>query len=223
MRRTALLTALLALVVSAAPAAARVAVGADSDEVVPPRSGKVRPVAANAPGRPGTLVVVPGRSRVSGPGPLHRFAVEVEGGLPVDPSAFAARVVDVLSDRRSWGAGGVAAFQRVASEPVDFRVTLASPALTDRLCSPLRTNGIFSCAQGGRAVLNSTRWLRGASAYARLGRYRTYMVNHEVGHLFGHAHASCPAAGTAAPVMMQQTKGVAPCRANPWPLSWERG
>jgi hypothetical protein len=24
-------------------------------------------------------------------------------------------------------------------------------------------------------------------------------------------------------VMMQQTKGVAPCRANPWPLSWERG
>jgi hypothetical protein len=48
------------------------------------------------------------------------------------------------------------------------------------------------------------------------------MVNHEVGHVLGRGHAFCPAAGAPAPVMVQQTKGVAPCRPNPWPLAWER-
>ena len=110
----------------------------------------------------------------------------------------------------------------MGSGPVAFRVTLASPGLTDYLCAPLLTNGIFSCAQGGRAVLNADRWRHGAAAYgADLRRYRIYMVNHEVGHLLGRGHASCPAGGARAPVMMQQTKGVAPCRANPWPLDWE--
>ena len=37
------------------------------------------------------------------------------------------------------------------------------------------------------------------------------MVNHEVGHTFGHGHVGCPAGGEPAPVMMQQTEGVAPC------------
>jgi len=113
--------------------------------------------------------------------------------------------------------------QRVSSPPFDFRVALARPALTNALCAPLQTNGIFSCAQNGRAVLNSMRWRRGADAYGgALRRYRIYMINHEVGHLLGRGHVYCPAAGVLAPVMVQQTKGVAPCLANPWPLAWER-
>jgi len=40
--------------------------------------------------------------------------------------------------------------------------------------------------------------------------------------VFGHGHSWCTGGGRRAPVMMQQTKGVAPCRANPWPLAWER-
>jgi hypothetical protein len=215
MFRIPVLAALL-LLVWAGAATARMTPSVHVDEVVPPRARESRPPVA--PGSPGQLVVVPGRSHSAAAGAL-RFVVEVEGGLSVDRIAFARRVTRILRHRRSW----TTPFQRVASGPVDFRVTLASPALTDRLCAPLLTNGIFSCAGGGRAVLNARRWLEGAAAYgSRLDRYRTYMVNHEVGHLLGLGHASCPAAGAPAPVMMQQTKGVAPCRPNPWPLAWER-
>ena len=176
---------------------ARVAPSIYKDEIASPRAPENGPPVA--PGRPGELRVVPGRSR-STTGAL-RFLAEVEGGLPVDRAAFARYVTQTLRDRRSW----TTPFRRVGSEPVDFRVTLASPSLTNGLCAPLLTNGIYSCAQDGRAVLNAMRWLDGAAAYGnRLGRYRRYMVNHEVGHLLGRGHASCPAAGAPAPVMMQQ-------------------
>jgi hypothetical protein len=215
--RSALLVAVAAvLLAGAAPADARPLAYASSGHLFPQR-GSVEP-GPRAPGPRGSLVVVPGRSPVFGSGAVRSFAVEVEGGLRVDRTAFARTVTAILRDRRSWGE----AVQRVGSGPVDFRVTLASPGLTDYLCAPLLTNGIFSCAQGGRAVLNADRWLHGAAAYGDdLRRYRIYMVNHEVGHLLGRGHTSCPAAGARAPVMMQQTKGVAPCRSNAWPLGWE--
>lgn len=179
-----------------------------------------------APGLRGSLVVVRGRSAAMGhaSGVEMRFVVEVEGGLRVDRYAFARAVVRTLLDPRSWAGGGAIALQRVDSGQVDFRVALASPGLTDRLCLPLQTNGIYSCASGNRAVVNAMRWRLGAATYdGRLRAYRRYVVNHEVGHLLGHGHDSCPGAEELAPVMLQQTKGVAPCRANPWPLPSERG
>ncbi|HEU0131707.1 MAG TPA: DUF3152 domain-containing protein [Mycobacteriales bacterium] len=171
----------------------------------------------------GRLAVVPGRSAVHGSGPLRKFIVEVEAGLPDDGAAFAAAVERVLFDQRSWGGGGRLSFQRVDSGPVAFRVTLATPATTDRLCRPLDTGGIYSCYQGGRSVLNAMRWHDGAAAYTGdLASYRIYMVNHEVGHALGHGHRHTCGAGGLAPVMVQQTKSLYGCRRNPWPLSDER-
>lgn len=166
----------------------------------------------------GDLTVVPGGTAASGPGPVKRYTVAVEGGLGIDPVDFAAQVDRTLADSRSWGSGGRWAFQRVDVGPVDLEVVLASPTTTDRLCRPLSTNGVYSCAVGKRAALNSMRWLRGADAYAgRLPEYRQYVVNHEVGHTLGHGHAGCGGAGEPAPVMMQQTKGVGACLPWPWP------
>jgi Protein of unknown function (DUF3152) len=187
-------------------------------------AGRQRP-ARTEPLRPtGRLATVPGASAVSGTGPVKAFLVEVEGGLPVNRRAFAATVQRILFDERGWGAHDRLAFRRVDAEPAAFRVALVSPGTTDRLCAPLETAGRYSCHQDGRAVLNYRRWQYGAAAYAKdIERYRTYLVNHEVGHALGHSwHPACPHAGARAPVMMQQTMGVGECRPHPWPLPEER-
>jgi Protein of unknown function (DUF3152) len=173
---------------------------------------------------PGLLHVVAGRSRRSGPGPLRRYTVQVEDGIQVDRRAVADTIARILGDRRGWGGTGRLSFQRVSSGPVSFRVVLATPSTVNRLCAPLITGGIYSCGMYGRAVLNLMRWRHGAPPFhGDMTKYRRYLVNHEVGHVLGHSHRSCHAAGARAPVMMQQTKGVGPCRANGWPLAWERG
>ena len=224
--QVAALTVLIAslLAVASAPAAeARVAVSFREDVFAAPRASSTAETVAS--GRAGRLVVVPGKSTRSGRGPLRRYYVEVEAGIRIDRRWFARRVHQILADRRSWGGTGRVSFQRVGlRRTAHFRVALVTPSTTNRLCYPYITGGIYSCANGGRAVLNLMRWRRGADAYRRnLRGYRIYLVNHEVGHLLGHAHRYCPRAGARAPVMMQQTKGVGSCRANPWPLGYERG
>lgn len=169
------------------------------------------------------LVAVPGNSGVSGPGPVRRFAVEVERGLRADREAFAASVQRILLDRRGWTGAGRLAFRRVYSGIVDLRVTLASPRTVDRLCFPLHTAGFADCFNRGRAVINVERWTHGSVSYAGdLRAYRDYLINHEVGHGLGHGHRRCPGPGWRSFVMMQQTGTTFGCRRQPWPRPSER-
>ncbi len=94
----------------------------------------------------GRLHVVPGNTPRSGIGPLRRYRVEVESGLGLDGQEFTAEVDRVLTDPRSWGADDRLSFQRVSrGGPVAFRVVLASPTTTDRLCGPFASHGRYSC------------------------------------------------------------------------------
>ncbi|WP_141823410.1 DUF3152 domain-containing protein [Humibacillus xanthopallidus] len=173
-----------------------------------------------------TAVVVPASALGTPPstGRTVRWTLEAEGGLGVDTTALATTVATVLRDPRGWQTKDGVRFVNVSpaevakGDSVDLRITLASPDTTDRLCAPLETRGQVSCHNGGRVVLNARRWILGAEAYGTdLAGYRTYLVNHEVGHGLGHGHAYCGGAGKVAPVMMQQTYGLKGCTAWPWP------
>jgi hypothetical protein len=109
-------------------------------------------------------------------------------------------------------------FERTDKVDADLRVIVATPTLTDKLCLPLDTGGELSCRVEDRVVLNAKRWMYAIPGYAgKVELYRSYLVNHEVGHALGHGHAPCPKPGAPAPVMMQQSKGLAGCLPNAWP------
>jgi hypothetical protein len=163
--------------------------------------------------------------KVGDPGArLLRYAVKVEKDLPYDADATARQIQTTLTDPRSWIGGGDWRLELV-SDPAraDFTVFLATPKTVDRYCWPLRTYGRVSCQAGDRVMLNAWRWAHAADAYGSdVGAYRQYLVNHEVGHRLGHNHVGCPGKGKRAPVMMQQTKSVGSCEANPWPAPKRR-
>ena len=155
-------------------------------------------------------------------GRLYRFDVRVEKGLGLDPDTVARTLARTLDDRRSWRSTGRARFSLVAAgERADLHAYVVTPGTTDRLCAPLLTRGEVSCQAGDKVVLNAKRWVLGADAYgssaAEVTDYREYLVNHEFGHALGRQHVGCPRRGEPAPVMLQQTKGLQGCTANPWP------
>ncbi|MCP2238388.1 Protein of unknown function (DUF3152) [Prauserella halophila] len=165
----------------------------------------------------GTWHVVPGGSESVGEGGrLLRYTVEVEDG--VDPAAiagedsYAATVEGILSDdERGWISSGDVRLQRVddSGPDADFYVRLTTPETAKDVCGDAIPYPA-SCHIDGEVVINLARWVRGAKAFSSdLTAYRQYAVNHEVGHALGNGHVGCAEEGTLAPVMMQQTFGVA--------------
>jgi len=173
------------------------------------------PAAPATTALPSTTVGGPVPSLYIEGSPMTRFSIEVGDGVDLDRNELARSVIATLSDERSWRGRGYG-FELVDSGG-QFTLIVATPSDVDRMCSPLRTNGYFSCSSNGWVALNSDRWFGATSSWtAGLAEYRHYLVNHEIGHQLGQGHVGCPAAGQLAPVMMQQTKGVGACLPNGW-------
>ena len=197
----------------------------------PPRrsaspSAPPSPTVLNVPrSGPGTWAYADQQGPVlGGAGPIERFRVAVETGIPVSVGEFAAKVQAVLGDPRSWTASGSLRLQEVpGNAPADFTIYLATRATSTRMCGAggLDTDGYTSCRVPGRVIINLDRWEYSVPDYLRAGvpleEYRSYVINHETGHQLGHGHELCPGAGRPAPVMEQQTLGLHGCTANPWP------
>jgi hypothetical protein len=126
-------------------------------------------------------------------GPRWRYTVEVDPGTGLDPEDVARQVRAALTDERSW------ARERTLEQVTDpararIRIVVATPTTVDALCARagLRTVGIYSCWNGRVAALNAWRWEVGAGGFEDIATYRTYLINHEVGHGFGYGHVGCP-------------------------------
>ncbi|GAA3629974.1 uncharacterized protein DUF3152 [Lentzea atacamensis] len=168
----------------------------------------------------GTFKAVPGSGARVGEANAQKFrkyAIAIEDGVKPadyndDAAAFGRTIDGFLSDPRGWIGTKQVAFQRVeANQNPDFTIILASTKTSHTICGkeiPFET----SCWDfpTKRVIINVARWVRGAMVYGPdLSGYRTYVINHEVGHALGNNHAACPENGAPAPVMMQQTFGVA--------------
>ncbi len=163
-----------------------------------------------------TWRVVPGTTPQVGQGRPFTYTVEIEDGatLAEGDQAFATAVDATLDDPRSWAGSGQIALRRIdatAGQVPDFRVSLTSQLSTRAQCGyQIRYEASCWKSELGRVLINGARWVRGAGAFeGQLGLYRQYAINHEVGHVFRNPHVPCEANGALAPVMMQQSFGVA--------------
>ncbi|WP_284303927.1 DUF3152 domain-containing protein [Mobilicoccus caccae] len=173
-----------------------------------------------------TVVTLPGQdsSPQDRPGRVVRYTVEIEGGLEKVAAGFPEAVRGYLTDDRGWETRDGVRFEDVSAEErkqgvePDIRIMFASPDLVDAKCAPLRTNGRLSCHHAGKVMVNAWRWVHGSKNYGEdLDAYRTYLVNHEVGHSLGHGHVACPGRGEKAPIMLQQTLRLDGCLPHPYP------
>lgn len=153
-----------------------------------------------------------------GSGPLEVFRVQVDPLLTESLWLFTSYVDWILSDPRSWIGDGTVGWERVGTnDPADLTIILAAPETVDDICFPLQTGGYFSCRNGDTVAINVNRWNTATDWWpASLHVYRTYVINHEVGHYLGHGHTTCPGPGELARVMQQQTKTLDGCVANGW-------
>lgn len=130
------------------------------------------------------------------------------------------KVQDVLQDNRGWKRMGYNLRMKQDDNNVDFVIYFTFESYIKRKCN---FTGL-SCADLDNDIIyiNENRWRRGSTASKlNLDDYRTYVINHEVGHILGRGHAKCENRNTRVPVMVQQTLGIHNCKPNVWPLRWE--
>ncbi|MEC7820144.1 MAG: DUF3152 domain-containing protein [Actinomycetota bacterium] len=150
------------------------------------------------------------------------ISLKIEAKVDIGLECASNLILKVLNDSRGWSSIVGKEFQFTSLEKSDFEIIFATPDTVDQLCAPLATNGIYSCRRENRVVLNYFRWIAGARDFGTdLATYRLYLINHEVGHMLGWGHTTCPAEGALAPLMMQQSKSTNGCLPYGWP-TYER-
>lgn len=148
------------------------------------------------------------------------LVVEVETSVPESVDGAALLIHQTLESPRGWAGYRGVAFSLVSdAEQADLVIRLASPQTVDAACTTLDTAGLWSCRLGADIYLNADRWFYGTPTWAGqpIGEYRSYLINHEVGHYLGFDHVGCPAQGQLSPVMQQQSIALNGCLPNAWP------
>lgn len=149
-------------------------------------------------------------------GKVFRYVALVEPGINRSLQCFRRRVRKTLNDPKSW----CVYFIEDEINP-DFLIILSKDATIKKTCN---LEGL-SCADWGKNIIyiNYDNWTQGSDVSGlNLEDYRTYVINHEVGHILGiHDHLK-PKNGRKVPVMNQSTRGIGSGLPNMWPLKEEQ-
>ena len=164
-------------------------------------------------------LLVPGPPAAEAANRTFTYSVTTQGTVYGNVNEFVTVAAQTLADPRGWSLGGTLAFQRVSSGG-NFTLILAQPAVIGAIPG---CDAYYSCRVGRNVYINDDRWRTATSSWPHgVALYRQYVILHEVGHWLGLGHSNCPASGTSAPVMQQQSISLQGCRANVWPLIAER-
>ena len=140
-----------------------------------------------------------------------RYSVVIDPDVQYPLKRFETEVAMYLADPDGWG------------KYYEFEPVKRNPQVIIHLSSPTGIQQVgcgnpkLSCAEmGGKHLrVNAMRWTRGApESKLPLDEYRQYVISHEMGHILGYDHTTCPGQGYPAPVMMQQTLGIGACSPN---------
>ncbi|MCL1838174.1 MAG: DUF3152 domain-containing protein [Propionibacteriaceae bacterium] len=149
---------------------------------------------------------------VSASGKLHRFIVEIERGVELDPNDTAREVFDVLNDPRSWAGSGKIRFSAAnKTSKADYIVSILTAAAAENHCgtSPL-------CKHDNRLVISQTLWRTHPNSFENPQVFHAYLINHSFGYVQDKTIKKCSSKGKLADVMQAQWSDLAGCKANAW-------
>lgn len=134
--------------------------------------------------------------------------------------ALQKKAASVFAHENGWKKFG---FDFIHVEPgpaVDVSLGITPATSMNTLFPSFKQQRLSVCLlETGIIHFHEERWLRGsnASGYTDLEDYRTYVINHEVGHALGAGHLEACVPDGSTPVMMQQTLTTNGCKPRPYP------
>ena len=144
-----------------------------------------------------------------------------------DLTEFSDTVFSTLNDPRGWPRAGAVFQEADGTDPNACSMTLTLAAADQMTSFSTECSDEYSCRVGNDVVINVDRWNNATEDWLNAGgtvsRYRTMVINHEVGHRLGHLdnELTCPAVNQPAPLMQQQSMDLLGCVPNEWPLDEE--
>lgn len=144
-----------------------------------------------------------------------------------DLTEFSDTVFSTLNDPRGWPRAGAVFQEADGTDPNACSMTLTLAAADQMTSFSTECSDEYSCRVGNDVIINIDRWNNATEGWLNAGgtvsRYRTMVINHEVGHRLGHLdnELTCSAVNQPAPLMQQQSMDLLGCTPNEWPLDEE--